>query len=1108
MAIRQEKVVLSLEDNFTSGMAKAAAATALFDKTLADLDGHSTKANKSMGDLGGDGGGIAKTGNQARKAEADLNKYTGRLGLLARTAATIGPALVPVTAGLIPAVTGLTAGFGAAAGAAGVALLAFHGVGDAIKAMDAYQLAPTTENLQKMQQAMEALGPSGAQFAKFIDGLEPQLHSLQDVARQGLFPGMEQGINELLPLLPQVQHIVGEISSELGKLSAQAGSGIANDAGFQKFFHYLDTDAAPTVDAFGKATGKVASGIVALIADMAPLNRDFAGGMVRAADAFQRWAAGLDQTQGFRDFISYVQQSGPQVAHLLEAVASAFIAIAKAAAPIGSVTLPLLTDMVNLIAKVADSPLGPLIVSFVAINSAISLATLAVGKLAAAWGGVATAAGAAATAEEAAALTGAGGGAKVAKITGVGSLLAASPVVANAKNGLARGAGAAGTLGVATFLASNAAGSAYGSLASHINPSSNDLGSASNIDAISKSLQNGWGSGALKRNLDPLAWIGFNPAGFGNKKPVQQADAGLAGMVSAGQGAQAAAIYDKVTAAAKKQGISIDDLAKKFPNYTAAVKASAGANGALASSNTDATQQMRNMIAAAEAQHSQMLSNFDAVTAWGQAVQNAAKQAASGAKGLNQYTAAGSANRQALSGMIAAWNAQPKSIRNNVGQYEAAKAKLAEFATKMGATKAQIADLTAAMNKPRKFVIDANIEQALSAFAKIKAEAASIPRTLRTDYIVTQTNRVNKPSVNMPGEHADGGLITGPGGPRDDVIPALLSNREYVMPAATVEHYGVAFMDTLRARRFAGGGLVGPDFNYNISSTSTASSSSPSSATSKTTKEADTATKKLTKSQQAAAAAASKAAGELSHLKLNLSGLQAKEFKDLRSGLKDLVGKNLRLTGDSLKDLNKASKLLTKSYTAQKSALDTAKSNRDSLASTVASGLMPTLYQSSPTSTNPFAGQSAAINTPGSINSTISKATAQAKEFGTLLKKVQGKGISGPALEEILTDGGIDGLRIWANASNSQAQTFQKGFTGLEKTIGTDSAAAGKAIYGKQIDRLEKVTKSMDKNLVEIKKAIALKTKLDHASRQKAADSVTKGVNGAASNGKKKRTHK
>lgn len=60
---------------------------------------------------------------------------------------------------------------------------------------------------------------------------------------------------------------------------------------------------------------------------------------------------------------------------------------------------------------------------------------------------------------------------------------------------------------------------------------------------------------------------------------------------------------------------------------------------------------------------------------------------------------------------------------------------------------------------------------------------------------------------------ATGGLITGPGGPRSDSIPMMLSNREYVQNADAVAHYGVPFMNAINKKmlpKMADGGLVWP----------------------------------------------------------------------------------------------------------------------------------------------------------------------------------------------------------------------------------------------------------------------------------------------------------
>jgi hypothetical protein len=60
--------------------------------------------------------------------------------------------------------------------------------------------------------------------------------------------------------------------------------------------------------------------------------------------------------------------------------------------------------------------------------------------------------------------------------------------------------------------------------------------------------------------------------------------------------------------------------------------------------------------------------------------------------------------------------------------------------------------------------------------------------------VVRSENR----SGSAVGFFADGGLVTGPGGPRSDSIAAYLSNREYVMPNSAVEQFGVGFMDNIK----------------------------------------------------------------------------------------------------------------------------------------------------------------------------------------------------------------------------------------------------------------------------------------------------------------------
>ncbi len=60
------------------------------------------------------------------------------------------------------------------------------------------------------------------------------------------------------------------------------------------------------------------------------------------------------------------------------------------------------------------------------------------------------------------------------------------------------------------------------------------------------------------------------------------------------------------------------------------------------------------------------------------------------------------------------------------------------------------------------------------------------------------------------GGYADGGYISGAGGPKADLIPARLSNGEYVVQASAVDQYGVGMMNAINEQKFADGGFVSP----------------------------------------------------------------------------------------------------------------------------------------------------------------------------------------------------------------------------------------------------------------------------------------------------------
>ena len=99
--------------------------------------------------------------------------------------------------------------------------------------------------------------------------------------------------------------------------------------------------------------------------------------------------------------------------------------------------------------------------------------------------------------------------------------------------------------------------------------------------------------------------------------------------------------------------------------------------------------------------------------------------------------------------------------------------------------------------------ITANVGQALGAIATLRYQMSQV----QSKTVTIAVRRVGGVAP-ISGGMADGGPVYGPGGPRDDLIHARLSNGEYVTKAAAVDRYGVGFFDAVNAMRFADGGLV------------------------------------------------------------------------------------------------------------------------------------------------------------------------------------------------------------------------------------------------------------------------------------------------------------
>ena len=302
-----------------------------------------------------------------------LDSSRNQMSGLIQAGLALAPALAPIGAAAIPVVTGLANQLGFAAGAAAVTTVAFKGVGKALGDLNDYRLKPTGENLANLQNSMAAISPAGRDLVNFLQDLRPEFSGLQDIAQEGMFPGVQQGITELLKNGPLIEQFFRTVSATVGDLFAEGGDNL-NDPRWQAFFEFLNREAKPTLEAMARTLGNFTDGLAQMWMAFEPANDRFSAGFLNMSRDFAEWAGGLSTSGGFQDFLAYLERTGPMVSDALGSISNALVETAKALAVVGDVALPVLTLMFDAFAGLMSSPIGPTLLGIAAALGAISTA--------------------------------------------------------------------------------------------------------------------------------------------------------------------------------------------------------------------------------------------------------------------------------------------------------------------------------------------------------------------------------------------------------------------------------------------------------------------------------------------------------------------------------------------------------------------------------------------------------------------------------------------------------------------------------------------------------------------------------------------------------------
>ena len=234
------------------------------------------------------------------------------------------------------------------------------------------------------------------------------------------------------------------------------------------------------------------------------------------------------------------------------------------------------------------------------------------------------------------------------------------------------------------------------------------------------------------------------------------------------------------------------------------------ATEAATSANRAKVTSIKDLVAAEQKKREAALRARDAELNYASAILDAKEAVKENGKTLDLSTRKGIANRRALDGLASAWNGLSDQAKNTPGAYRAAINNFVDLAEKMGLSEDKARALAKRLfDLPPKRQVEVVVktDQAEGALGAIKARLDAI----KSKSITITAGYQNKGGAQLPADYgqrrASGGYISGPGGPRSDSIPALLSNGEYVVnAAATARHRSL--LESIN-NTYASGGFVG-----------------------------------------------------------------------------------------------------------------------------------------------------------------------------------------------------------------------------------------------------------------------------------------------------------
>jgi hypothetical protein len=325
-------------------------------------------------------------GDKAVKSAADgLDRFVRSAGKLI----AVAPTAQAATAGLVAGVGAATATFASA----GVALGAFGAaIGPQVKRMSeastaAEKMAKAQETAANKQQVADQLRASGSKLAEKAQKaatsaklsaiqaenaykrataglpkstadaalsfakLKVAYKSWSDSLSPTTMPMFTKAFGTVRKMLPSLTPLVRTASAALNNFFNSAADGV-NQGGFARFMNRMNESAKVVLPNLLLSIKNVFKGFGGIIKAFLPSTAGFSSGMEEMTRKFAKWGQGLGNSEGFKNFMSYIREHGPKLMEVFRNLGSAVVKIIEALGPLTGQSLALVGAFAALVSAI------------------------------------------------------------------------------------------------------------------------------------------------------------------------------------------------------------------------------------------------------------------------------------------------------------------------------------------------------------------------------------------------------------------------------------------------------------------------------------------------------------------------------------------------------------------------------------------------------------------------------------------------------------------------------------------------------------------------------------------------------------------------------------